>query len=155
MIYHKVLVLSLTATHIYLKLRVYSPVAASRGSKTITVSQLNMSCTVAPANALRNSALSFDCANDTNVLVTDVPMLAPIIIGMAVGTSRTKNKETTTCQTIRPYVVSLTCSVNQRWFGHYEQLTYPGCPLLFWDLLMMLRLSTKAAGALLFRGRRI
>lgn len=49
-----------------------------------------MSCTVAPAKARRNSALSVLWATLTNVLVIDVPMLAPMIIGMAVGTSKTE-----------------------------------------------------------------
>ena len=52
----------------------------------MTVSQLNMSWIVAPAKALLNSLGFPDCAIDTNVLVTLVPMLAPMIIGMARGT---------------------------------------------------------------------
>ena len=42
-----------------------------------------MSCTVAPAKALLNWFLSPDWARETMVLVTEVPMFAPIIIGMA------------------------------------------------------------------------
>ncbi len=49
-----------------------------------------MSCTVAPANALRNSARRLLCATLTSVFVIDVPMLAPITIGMAVCTFRTE-----------------------------------------------------------------
>merc|ERR1719334_378661 len=52
----------------------------------MTVSQLNMSWTVAQAKARRNSSRSPICVKDTMVLVTLVPMLAPMIIGMAVGT---------------------------------------------------------------------
>ena len=57
--------------------------AISRGKSTITVSQLNISWTVAAANARRNSSLSETCIKETIVLVTDVPIFAPIIIGMA------------------------------------------------------------------------
>ena len=64
--------------------------AASSGSSTMTDSQLNMSWTVAPAKARRNWFLSADCAMDTMVLVTDVPMLAPITMGMAGRTSMTE-----------------------------------------------------------------
>ena len=52
----------------------------------MTVSQLNMSWIVAPANARLNSRWFPDCAMDTNVLVTLVPMFAPMTIGMARGT---------------------------------------------------------------------
>ena len=55
-----------------------------------TDSQLNISCTVAPAKARRNSLRSAACASETMVLVTDVPMLAPITIGMAGSTSKTE-----------------------------------------------------------------
>jgi hypothetical protein len=44
---------------------------------------------VAPAKARLNIFLSVDCVNATNVLVTVVPMLAPIMIGMACGTVST------------------------------------------------------------------
>jgi len=67
----------------------YVPVIISSGSNMITAIQLNMSWTVAPANALLKSALLVICPRATIVLVTDVPMLAPIIIGMAVFTSIT------------------------------------------------------------------
>lgn len=68
--------------------------------------QLNMSCTVAAANARRNSLRWPECAKatwrcnywgelapfrHTNVFVIDVPMLAPITIGIAGCTSRTAN----------------------------------------------------------------
>lgn len=55
----------------------------------MTDSQLNMSWTVAAANALRNSLRSPIWVNETMVLVTDVPILAPITIGMATRTVRT------------------------------------------------------------------
>ena len=44
---------------------------------------------MAAANALRNSLRSPIWVNETMVFVTDVPMLAPIIIGMATRTVRT------------------------------------------------------------------
>ena len=55
-------------------------------TRMITASQLNMSWTVAHAKALLNSSLSAICVKETIVLVTEVPMLAPMIIGMAVFT---------------------------------------------------------------------
>ena len=61
----------------------FPPVIASNGRRIKTESQLNMSCTVAPAKALRNWFLSPDWVRETMVLVTEVPMFAPIIIGMA------------------------------------------------------------------------
>ena len=72
---------------------VNSPVAASNGRRTITDNQLNISWTVAPAKARRNSSRSPDWARDTTVLVTDVPMFAPMMIGMAGRTSRTTKME--------------------------------------------------------------
>ena len=48
----------------------------------MTVSQLNMSWTVAPANDLLKVSLSVDWTKDTMVLVTEVPMLAPMMMGM-------------------------------------------------------------------------
>lgn len=62
------------------------------GRRTRTDSQLNMSWTVAPAKARRNSFLLDECANETIVLVTDVPMFAPMTIGMAVFTDRTESE---------------------------------------------------------------
>ncbi len=59
------------------------PEIISRGRRTRTVSQLNMSWTVAAAKARRKFVRSPIWPNDTNVFVTDVPMLAPITIGMA------------------------------------------------------------------------
>jgi len=40
---------------------------------------------------LLNCSLSSDCDNETIVFVTEVPMLVPIMIGIAVFTSRTVN----------------------------------------------------------------
>lgn len=67
------------------------PVAASTGSKISTVSQLNMSCTVAPAKALLYSFLLVIWPIDTMVLVTEVPILAPMMTGMAFFTGITEN----------------------------------------------------------------
>ena len=61
----------------------------SKGRNMITDSQLNMSWTTAPAKARRNSFRSAACARETMVLVTDVPMLAPITIGIAGSTCKT------------------------------------------------------------------
>ena len=69
------------------------PVAISNGRRMNTVSQLNMSCTVAPAKALLNSPLSEICPMATMVLVTEVPMLAPISMGMDVLMSRTVRRK--------------------------------------------------------------
>ena len=67
----------------------YLRVASSKGSKTITLSQLNMSWMVAPPNALLYWFLSPDCPIETMVFVTDVPILAPMMIGIATCTSST------------------------------------------------------------------
>ena len=61
---------------------------------------LNMSWTTAPANALLNWFLSVACASDTRVLVTDLPMLAPIIIGIAGRTLITIELKETTQHTL-------------------------------------------------------
>lgn len=66
------------------------PVAASNGNNTMTHNKLNISCTVAPAKALRNWFLSPICPIATMVLVTLVPIFAPITIGIAGRTSNTK-----------------------------------------------------------------
>lgn len=68
------------------------PVRTSRGRRTMTASQLNMSWTVAPANARRKSPTSVIWPMETSVFVTEVPMLAPITIGIACLTSRTENQ---------------------------------------------------------------
>ena len=60
----------------------------------ITASQLNISCTVAPAKALLNSSLLVICPIDTIVFVTDVPMLAPITMGIDVCTVSTETIKT-------------------------------------------------------------
>ena len=57
---------------------------------TLYISKIVSPWTVAAAKALRNSLRSPICVSETIVFVTDVPIFAPIIIGMAVGTSRTK-----------------------------------------------------------------
>ena len=67
----------------------------SRGKKTATASQLNTSCTVAPANARRKSFLFVICPIETIVFVTDVPILAPITIGTANFTVSTESIEET------------------------------------------------------------
>ena len=54
-----------------------------------TLIQLNISWTVAPPKARRNWFLSPAMVMATMVLVTDVPMFAPITMGMAVRTTRT------------------------------------------------------------------
>mmetsp|Transcript_16940 Transcript_16940/g.53398 ORF Transcript_16940/g.53398 Transcript_16940/m.53398 type:complete len:208 (-) Transcript_16940:15-638(-) len=61
-------------------------VIASMGSNRATVRMLKQSCTVAPAKARRYSSLLPKCARLTMVFVTDVPMLAPMIMGIALST---------------------------------------------------------------------
>ena len=46
--------------------------------------------TLLPAKALLNWFLSLTCPTATRVLVTDVPILAPITMGMAECTSKTE-----------------------------------------------------------------
>lgn len=55
----------------------------SMENKIRTVHQLNMSCTVAAEKASSNSFLFPIWVMATKVLVTEVPMLAPMIMGMA------------------------------------------------------------------------
>mmetsp|Transcript_30128 Transcript_30128/g.66322 ORF Transcript_30128/g.66322 Transcript_30128/m.66322 type:complete len:204 (+) Transcript_30128:554-1165(+) len=64
-----------------------NPVAASTGNSTTTVRKLKQSCTVAPAKARRYSSLLPIWNMETIVFVTDVPIFAPIIMGMAFFTS--------------------------------------------------------------------
>ncbi len=59
---------------------------------TMTVSQLKISWTVAAANASLNSSRSPIWAIDTIVLVTEVPIFAPITMGMACLKSPKKRK---------------------------------------------------------------
>ena len=72
---------------------IYLRVTTSMGNKTSTVNQLKASCTVAPAKARRKSSLSAICPIDTIVLVTDVPMFAPITMGIASRTLKTEIRE--------------------------------------------------------------
>ena len=60
-----------------------NPVVVSRTIMTTTVSQLNMSCTVAAAKARRKASRSPICVMLTIVLVTLVPTLEPKIMGTA------------------------------------------------------------------------
>ena len=53
-----------------------------------TAKMLKLSCTVAAEKARRNSSGSFIWPRLTMVLVSEVPMLAPITIGMAMLTGR-------------------------------------------------------------------
>ena len=52
-----------------------------------------MSWIVAPPKARRNSLRLPDCARDTMVLVTEVPMLAPMMMKMDGGTGKTVIQE--------------------------------------------------------------
>ena len=63
--------------------RAKKPVVNSSGSRIKTAIQLKKSCTVAPAKALWNSSRRVTWASETRVLVTDVPMFAPMTMGMA------------------------------------------------------------------------
>lgn len=58
-------------------------------SMTMTVHQLNMSWTVAAAKARRNMSRSPAWVMATKVLVTEVPMLDPMMMGTASSTSMT------------------------------------------------------------------
>ena len=71
------------------------PVDVSSARSVTTVSQLKQSWTVAPAKARSNWALSEACPRLTRVEVRLVPMLAPMIMGMAVRTDKTGNKKNT------------------------------------------------------------
>jgi hypothetical protein len=53
------------------------------GNKINTENTLKKSCTVAAANARLNSFPLLICPMDTIILVTVVPMFAPIIMGIA------------------------------------------------------------------------
>ena len=58
-------------------------VDSSNGSSTTTERRLNRSWRMAPLKARSNSLLREMCPNDTSVLVTDVPIFAPMTIGIA------------------------------------------------------------------------
>mmetsp|Transcript_89084 Transcript_89084/g.252574 ORF Transcript_89084/g.252574 Transcript_89084/m.252574 type:complete len:237 (+) Transcript_89084:879-1589(+) len=62
---------------------VIAPTTSSSGISTATESMLNMSWTVAPAKARSSSARSPICPMETMVLVTEVPMFAPMMTGTA------------------------------------------------------------------------
>ena len=62
--------------------------ATSIGRKMTMPIRLNQSCTVAAANARLNSSARPMWPRLTRVLVTVVPMLAPITIGIATPTGR-------------------------------------------------------------------
>lgn len=55
----------------------------SRGKRIMTADRLKKSWTVAPAKAFLNSSLRVMCPKETNMLVTVVPMFAPMTMGMA------------------------------------------------------------------------
>lgn len=84
------------------------PVRTSIGRRTMTASQLNMSWTVAPANARRKSPTSVIWPMETSVLVTEVPMLAPITIGIACLTSKTE-------KTDEQFIETTLVSLNWEW----------------------------------------
>lgn len=50
-----------------------------------TLNRLKKSWTVAPANALLNSSFRVMWPKETKTLVTVVPMLAPMMMGIALG----------------------------------------------------------------------
>jgi hypothetical protein len=60
-----------------------SPKALSIGNSKITANTLKKSCTVAAENARLNSFPRLICPMETIILVTVVPILAPIIMGIA------------------------------------------------------------------------
>ena len=65
-------------------------VSCSTTSRVETAKRLNMSCNTEPAKARSKSSLLDMCVRATIVLVTEVPMLAPITIGIAVLTVNTE-----------------------------------------------------------------
>jgi hypothetical protein len=54
-----------------------------RGNSTRTARKLKKSWTIEAENDRRNSALRFRCASETRMQVTEVPIFAPMIMGMA------------------------------------------------------------------------
>ena len=68
---------------------VISPVYKSRGKSIITTNKLKKSCIVEAAKALLNSCSLLTCPKETKVLVTVVPIFAPITIGIAYSKLRT------------------------------------------------------------------
>ena len=75
--------MSVMTSAIHSEILVRKPVASSRGSITATLQTLKKSCIVAPAKANRNSFVRRRNPSEARVLVTVVPMLAPMIIGTA------------------------------------------------------------------------
>lgn len=73
------LLLDTGATSTSVRRRRY-PVRTSTGSKMATVSKLNMSWTVAPATARAKFSALCTCVTATIVLVTEVPMFAPMMM---------------------------------------------------------------------------
>lgn len=63
------------------------------GSSRKTDTQLNISCTVAPAKDLLNTSRSVYWPIATMVFVTEVPIFAPIIIGIACMTVNATKKQ--------------------------------------------------------------
>lgn len=63
------------------------------GSSRKTDTQLNISCTVAPAKDLLNTSRSVYWPIATMVFVTEVPIFAPIIIGIACMTVNATTKK--------------------------------------------------------------
>ena len=60
-----------------------TPKYISIGSKTATAQTLKKSCSIEPVKARLNSSPRVICPIETKIFVTEVPILAPIIIGMA------------------------------------------------------------------------
>ncbi len=67
----------------YRAVRRRTPVASSIGNRIRTARTLKKSCTLAAANARRNSSFRVMCPSDTMAQVTVVPMLAPMMMGTA------------------------------------------------------------------------
>mmetsp|Transcript_68764 Transcript_68764/g.143607 ORF Transcript_68764/g.143607 Transcript_68764/m.143607 type:complete len:208 (-) Transcript_68764:230-853(-) len=82
--------------------------SSSMGKRSPTDIRLNMSCTVAPAKALSNSNRSPAWPIDTMVLVTVVPMLAPMMMGTA---GRTWSPPAETKATTMDVLVEEDCTI--------------------------------------------
>ena len=82
--------LSATFSFSFLYINVYLRNIISITNKLMTDNQLNISCIVAAAKARLKFCLSPTIPIETIVLVQEVPMLAPITIGIPILTDMTK-----------------------------------------------------------------
>ena len=86
------------------------PVASSKGRATATIMRLKKSCTVAAAKARRKALPWRKWPIETTVFVIVVPMLAPMIIGMAVFRDRAVPPDCPTRETMVDVLVLELCT---------------------------------------------